>query len=342
MDEDMTYECKFYMDARTEYKLYKNICDQLDYKSNIRRNLFELKNYCYYGFVNEELRAGYWKLFLNYLPENKFKTEYFLKERRGCYRYYYESINEMENIQSKKVLIDDMNRINLFPVEVEDNVVCEFLDANVGDGTHRDAIKRILMCFSATNSSIGYVQGMNMLAIPIYYVFASGRNPDDQKYAEEDAYFCFYHLMAEIGETFVQELDYDQKLGVRTKMNRVLEIIKRHKPELYQNLKEKGILDTMFHLRWVMLLLSHEFQIDQVVLLWDKFLSDKNRFEMVEYCSAAIVLLMCNALMEADFDSCMALLQKPLDDALTIFFYADKLRRDDYSKTGDPQLKNSS
>ncbi|KAG0439975.1 TBC1 domain family member 13 [Dictyocoela muelleri] len=329
MDEDMTYECKFYVDARTEYKLYKNICEQLDPKTPRRRNLFELKNYCYYGFVNEELRSSYWKLFLNYLPENKFKTEYFLKERRKCYHYYYENINEMDNIDSKKVLIDDMNRVNIFQVNDESKVVCDFLDAKVGDGTHRDAIKRILICFAATNSSIGYIQGMNMIVIPIYYVFATSKNEDDKKYAEEDTYFCFHHLMAEIGENFIQELDYDHRLGVRTKMNRVIKIIRIHNPELYENLKEKGVLETMFHLRWVMLLLSHEFQIEQVVLLWDKFLSDKNRFEMVEYCSASIVLLMCNALMEADFDSCMALLQKPLDDALTIFFYADKLRKDD-------------
>lgn len=329
MDDNMTYECRFFIDTRTEYKLYKNICDQLNPQNPIQRNKYELMNYCYYGFVNEELRVNYWKLFLNYFPENKFKTEYFLKERRESYHFYYENVDEMKNIESKKVMIDDMSRVNLFPIKKGDRVSCEFLDANIQNGTHRDAIKRILLCFGLTNSSIGYVQGMNMLVIPIYYVFANSKSEEDRKYAEEDAYFCFYNLMAEIGENFLSELDYDKKLGVRAKMNRVFEILERHDKELCDILKERGIPDTLFHLRWIMLLLAHEFPIDQVILLWDKFLSDQNRFEMLEYCCASIILLMKKPLLDSDFDTTMNLLQKPLDDALTIFFYADKLRRDD-------------
>ena len=53
---------------------------------------------------------------------------------------------------------------------------------------------------------IRYVQGMNEIVAPLYYVFAQeeGLSPSD---AEADAFFCFTTIMSEIRDNFVKTLD---------------------------------------------------------------------------------------------------------------------------------------
>ncbi|EPR78087.1 TBC1 domain family member 13 [Spraguea lophii 42_110] len=379
----------FYIDEQTEFKLYKRIKEQLNWKNGISRNISELKNYCYYGYSNNELRPKYWKLFLNYLPDNKFRTEYFLKDRRKSYVYYTQRIkngcnvveddmnrtilftkdenieNEKKecskNINSTSVSSDDMDyQDNISPNEdklvdepeyTDDNLPadnlpeptqniyhkkCKFLDSTVFDGseTHRDVIKRILLTYKSTNVTIGYVQGMNMLLIPIYYVFVNSSDIEDVKYAEADAFFCFLNLMCEIGDCFVPGLDFDQQLGIKRKLEAVIEILKEYDDELYNKLSDNNILELPFHLRWVTILLAHEFSIDETIILWDRLLADINRFEMVQYCCVGILVLYKNEIMKNTHDKIMEILQDiNVDDVLKIFYIGDEIRRKIKSKT---------
>lgn len=43
-----------------------------------------------------------------------------------------------------------------------------------------------------------YVQGMNEIIAPIYYVLASSSDIEWSKYAEADCFFCFQNIMSEI------------------------------------------------------------------------------------------------------------------------------------------------
>lgn len=323
----LDHECPKHVSEHAEYKIYKHISDQLDISNFIPRN------YCYYGYSNRVLRPKFWKLFLCYFPKNKFKTEFHLKERRKLYHFYYEKALSAlaDGPDIDDAINKDIDRLCVIPVTtgIEDCSItqkCAFLD---GEMQHRRALKRILLTFKVTNSSVGYTQGMHMVLVPIYYVFATSRDLDDVKYAEEDAFFCFFNLMSEIGENFIKEYDYDCTLGIRKKMNMVLAIVKRHDSALFKAIEEKKLSETMFHLRWVSLLLCSEFDIDQVLVLWDKLFSDGYRFEMVIYCSAAILILMKKAIMESEFDECMSILQSTKkEDVLTIFALADKMRRE--------------
>ncbi|ELQ74822.1 GTPase-activating protein, partial [Trachipleistophora hominis] len=324
-----------YIEERIEYKIYSHISEQLDISNFVPRNYYELRNYCYYGYSNALLRPKFWKLLLGYLPKNKFKTEYHLKERRKLYHFYYEKANAvlMDNPGIDDAINKDVDRVCILPVTVgvHDGSIaqkCSFLDS-CADRMHRNALKRILLTFKVTNSSVGYTQGMHMVLIPIYYVFSTSKDIDDVRYAEEDAFFCFFNLMSEIGEHFISEYDYDCTVGIRKKMDSVLELVRRYDAELYAVMERKKISETMFHLRWVSLLLCSEFEIEQVLVLWDKLFADSYRFEMVIYCCAAIIVLMKNAIVESGFDECMGVLQATKkDDVLTVFALADKMRRE--------------
>ncbi|KRH93713.1 GTPase-activating protein [Pseudoloma neurophilia] len=411
-----------YIESTTEYKIFKHIQSQLDITNFTPRNIYELKNFCYYGYNNNLLRAKFWKLFLNYLPTNKFKTEHHLKERRKLYHFYLEKslikleenpmlndtiekdvarmcvrpVNDVsDEEQNEKLVHENEDKENPKPdnynqegkpfeqegkpfeeegkpfeeegkpfeeegkpfeeegkpfeqegkpfeqegniesqtekpqtVPIKMNKKCEFLDA---DHTviHRNALKRILLTFKVTNSGIGYVQGMHMVLLPIYYVFATSDNIEDKKYAEEDAFFCFFNLLTEVGENFLKEYDNDSKVGINKKMSEIFTIIKKHDKGLHKKLEELGLIETHFCFKWISLLLSGEFDIDQIIILWDKLFSDQYRYEILIYCCASIIILMKKAIMECSFEECLKILQGDKKiDVLTVFTLADKLRKE--------------
>merc|ERR1712228_205012 len=71
------------------------------------------------------------------------------------------------------------------------------------------------------------------------------------------------------------------------------------------------MLDSKFYaLRWLMLLMAMEFQLPEVLRLWDSFLSDHNRFEFVSYFALAMLEKVRPRLMSGSFASNLQLLQK--------------------------------
>jgi len=57
---------------------------------------------------------------------------------------------------------------------------------------HYKAIRNILFMWSKLNPGISYVQGMNEVLGPIYYVFATDTDENFKLHAEADAFFLFY------------------------------------------------------------------------------------------------------------------------------------------------------
>ncbi|KAF7683730.1 TBC1 domain family member 13 [Astathelohania contejeani] len=324
------------------FKIYENINKQLNPVDSAPLNVDELKNYCYYGIINEEIRPKYWKLFLGYVPKNKFKNERFLSERRRMYHHYYNEYCVNGGNEIDIIIDDDVERTMLLPMEVNetDNSMaqtCAFLDSINKDSQssilHRSAIKKILHTFRITNSSIGYVQGMHMVLIPIYYVFATSFNIEDRRYAEEDAYFCFFNLMTEIGENFIEKMDNDTNIGIKWKMKKVIELVKVHDKKTYDALKKKEILNNFFHFRWISLLFAQEYKIDEVIWLWDRLLSDCSRFEMVLYCAASVIISLKEFMITESFENCMKKLQDTKKGNVKEMFYqAHELRKKDYNK----------
>jgi hypothetical protein len=52
-------------------------------------------------------------------------------------------------------------------------------------------LARILFVYAKLNPIIKYVQGMNEILAPIYFVFANDPSSDFSEYAEADAFYCF-------------------------------------------------------------------------------------------------------------------------------------------------------
>merc|ERR1711902_195299 len=87
-------------------------------------------------------------------------------------------------------------------------------------------------------------------------------------------------------------------------------LLERIDYELWNLLKKQDLDPKFYALRWLMLLMAMEFQLPEVLRLWDSFLSDHNRFEFVSYFAIAMLIKVKPQLMNGNFAQNLQLLQK--------------------------------
>lgn len=189
---DLNYEClKTRNISKDKTKLAELIEKELNPSDPTPMNSYEIKNYIYYGFSDNEIRHKYWKLLFNYYSENLFKTEIYYKKSR---KSYFELMKNIDTTDKHAILIDNLIKLDLNRTH--------FLQSKDLD-IDKEKINRILLAFSINNSKIGYIQGMINLVIPIYNVLSKDTDMESQKYIEEDTYNMFINFMDEFGSVFI-------------------------------------------------------------------------------------------------------------------------------------------
>jgi hypothetical protein len=181
-----------------------------------------------------------------------------------------------------------------------------------GQEANWEVVQRMLFIYAKLNSGQGYVQGMNEIIGPIYYVLAS--NEDHAEFAEADCFWCFTALMSEIRDFFIKTLD-ETDSGIRGMMNRLVRMLELKDAHVADRLKEQGILPQYYAFRWISLILSQEFDLPDVLRLWDSILSDESRFDYLICVCCAMIVLVRDQILENDFEHNVKLLQNfpPMD-----------------------------
>ena len=72
-------------------------------------------------------------------------------------------------------------------------------------------LARILFVYAKLNPIIKYVQGMNEILAPIYFVFANDPSSDFSEYAEADSFYCFQNIMIHLKDIFIKTMDNSEK-----------------------------------------------------------------------------------------------------------------------------------
>lgn len=171
------------------------------------------------------------------------------------------------------------------------------LDPNAQD-LHWEAVERILFVYAKLNPGVGYVQGMNELLAPIYYVFAKDSHPESQAHAEADAFFVFTILMSDVRDHFVRSMDQDASTGINATMQRMSQRLSWVDKPLWRDLKRKDIKEQYYAFRWITVLCSQEWDLPDVIRLWDSILADRGtqedsndmRFEFLLDFTVAMVM----------------------------------------------------
>jgi hypothetical protein len=142
---------------------------------------------------------------------------------------------------------------------------------------HWEVIERLLFIYVKLNPGVGYVQGMNELLGPIYYVFAQdSQDIEAQAHAEADSFFVFTLLMSDVRDHFTRTLDHDANTGINATMTRMSERLKWINPKLWRNLTvDKEIKEQFYAFRWITVLYTQEWDLPDVIRIWDSLLADR-------------------------------------------------------------------
>lgn len=196
-----------------------------------------------------------------------------------------------------------MLQINLIVKRAQEN----YAAMKKGQEANWEVVERMLFIYAKLNSGQGYVQGMNEIIGPIYYVFST--NDEHAEFAEADCFWCFTALMGEIRDFFIKSLD-ESATGIREMMNKLSNMLEKKDINVFNRLKEQGIVPQYYSFRWLSLLLSQEFDLPDVLRLWDSMLADEKRFEYLIYVCCAMIVLVRDQILENDFELNVKLLQK--------------------------------
>ncbi|KAH8257344.1 hypothetical protein KR038_007471, partial [Drosophila bunnanda] len=203
-----------------------------------------------------------------------------------------------------------MTKINLITKRSVEN----YAAMEEGQEAHWEVVQRILFIYAKLNPGQGYVQGMNEIVGPIYYVMASDPDLSYRAHAEADCFFCFTALMGEIRDFFIKTLD-DAEGGIKCMMARLSNMLKAKDIDIYEQLKSQELHPQYYSFRWLTLLLSQEFPLPDVLRIWDSVFSDEHRFDFLIRICCSMILIQREAILENDFASNVKLLQNypPID-----------------------------
>ncbi|XAR53261.1 hypothetical protein NMG60_11021737 [Bertholletia excelsa] len=139
---------------------------------------------------------------------------------------------------------------------------------------NREAMRNILLLFAKLNPEIRYVQGMNEVLAPIYYVFSTDADEQNVANAEADSFACFVRLLSDSVDHFCQQLD-NSSVGIHSTLSHLSELLKAHDEELWRHLEYTTKVKPQFYaFRWITLLLTQEFEFHSVLRIWDSLLSN--------------------------------------------------------------------
>jgi len=114
-------------------------------------------------------------------------------------------------------------------------------------------------------------------------------------------------------------------IGIFGKMGELEEILRVKDPLLWRNLEDKNLQVHFYCFRWISLLYSQEFQLKNLIKIWDCLFSDPERFDFVYYIGCSMLIYVRYELFEGDFaENLKLLLDFPQVDSSVIIALAKK------------------
>lgn len=312
------------------------------------------------------VRPVVWKLLLGYLPTDRSLWTYELEKKRSQYSAYREEfllnpseklrmIEETKLSRKKDTSIERIGFLSRFEVTNEehplssgksslwnqyfqDSELLEQIDRDVkrthpdisffSSKSNQESLRRILIIFSKLNPSIRYVQGMNEVLAPLFYVFKNDPDPSNSASAEADAYFCFVELLSGFRDNYCKHLD-NSSVGIRSTLSKLSQLLKRHDEELWRHMEvTTKVYPQYYAFRWITLLLTMEFSFNVCIHIWDAILGDPEgpSDTLMRICCAMLILVR-KRLLAGDFTANVQLLQHyPATNIDHLLHIANRLR----------------
>ena len=303
-------------------------------KSKDKKKLYEI---CESGLPDDLpiLRAYIWKIILGYLPLDISEWDSTLAKKREEYKIYKKFIKEKlkkelekKEYTSKDILeqiIKDVYRTNtqfsffFQPTDKNKNFNKEeilniynqrknwdfsnieevYKYDNFENETHTDVLKRILFTYSSILQDVSYHQGMNEILAPIYYTFSYDKLylEENEEDIEADSFWSFYFLLNGIKNNFEENQE-----GLFYKSEILSECLKIVDEDVYNKLLEKNIKCEFFCLRWFVVLFGQDFDMGDVIRIWDFVFSNENKNYLLFYVCLAVINLRRNVIINGEMN----------------------------------------
>jgi TBC1 domain family member 2 len=265
--------------------------------------------------IPHDLRPHTWRLLLDYMPSSSARRAETLARKRQSYReavaQHYAVPLAAEDGQMRQIAFDTPRTcpgLALFHIpEVQ------------------AALVRILYVWASRHPASGYVQGINDLVTPFFFVFLSEYAPegsgmdmlawtslaslDDAETAlsnvEADSYWCLTGLLNDIQDyyTFPQP-------GIQRRVHYLRDLVGRVDNPLHAHLEQEGLDFMQFAFRWMNCLLMRELPFPLIVRVWDTYLSEPDGFAVFHvYVCAALLVQFRDDLQEMEFQDMVMFLQ---------------------------------
>lgn len=266
--------------------------------SNPVVNLERIRDISWAG-IPDQFRPTIWRLFLDYEPVNAALRVQTLEHKRADYfdclqRVFGESQRHLWTSAQKQTqtqILRDLPRTHVTLLRSQ---------------RVQDLFERVLFVWAVRHPASGYVQGMNDLLQPFFFVFLSQfadvENcfdlsdltdidfiPDEKlREVEADSFWCFSKLLDGLQDLYTKD-----QPGLYKMLNSLQNVIQKVDPKLAAWISQEEIEYQEFAFRWMNCLLVREFPMPLVLRLWDMYLSNHSKISVthVFVCAAMMTTL---------------------------------------------------
>ena len=325
--------------SKTTIKLSTNIIEAI-----LSQDKEELNKLSEQGLPDDLpiLRALVWKINLGYLPLNSNLWEKTFIEKRNLYKLYKDMIiqqikreREEKNYKKKQIIeqiLKDISRtgptFSFFFQSTDKNKqftqeelvkmykerkdcvfqnIEEYYNIEKENETHADVLTRILLIYSNFAPEISYHQGMNDILAPIYYCYSYDKLyiEENEETIEADSFWSFFNLMSQM------KMSFDEFIieGNKTNTENLYQLLKIIDIDLINHMEKNNIRFEFFAIRWFILLFSQEFEIGDILKLWDLIFSVENVYYYTYYISLAVLEIKKTKLITCDMVDFMVEIQ---------------------------------
>jgi len=271
-------------------------------------DLVKLKKLSWSG-IPKRFRPMVWQLLMGYLPRNQDRRDVTLARKR---KDFADTANQAF---SKGVAGLDYTLYHQIHIDVPRTNPSSSIYQNK---KIQKSLERILYCWAIRHPASGYVQGINDLVTPFYYVFLSSYLDSDlETYdidsipdnifeaVEADSFWCLTNLLDGIQDSYT----YNQP-GIHRQVQKLEEFIKRVDLKLYNHFKKEDVQFIQFAFRWMNCLLMRELKLEHTIRMWDTYQSEPEGFsEFHLYVCAAFLVKWSKQLLKMEFQDIMIFLQ---------------------------------
>ncbi|CAA9990808.1 TBC domain protein, putative [Plasmodium knowlesi strain H] len=194
---------------------------------------------------------------------------------------------------------------------------------------HYDLLCRILFIYAKIHPYVKYVQGMNEILAPLYFIIFNDPLCNCSIQGEADTFFCFVELMQKQKDIFCEGLDNTDD-GINGKLKKFSLLLRIKEYELWKKLYTLKIETQYYALKWILLLLTQEFDMADTIILYDHFIINNDE-NFILYICLVICAKLKSSLLCGNFTVNLKLLQNiPPFDPYDIIYEAKSLMSQDF------------